>query len=351
MSLRKSLSKRDSEMHPMSEEEREFKAHKKQFEKEQMEADDLQDQNWYRIFMTVIWIISGSVMIYYLTQIVSQYHSSKANPSSTIQLIQRNGLPQPQIVICNWNQNGNVTNPIPVGDCDVCGLTLLSCSTNALDGSQQSCDSSWSQNDTQTAGGLFSCWQFNADPKNLKYSVTTGYTGSMATLWAIPYLERDDPPINRMGLQATFKPVGTVTPYAIYDEVNFAPMGFDTFFALTYTNTIHNEHKHNRTLYNTSSFDTSASMVNLLQATDPDWNDELNSTSGYVGITFGYQTLSLQQVNFDIAYNLNNLFGDFAGMIGTLMGLDLIKLAAGLPMGYLAWKSRSWKPMQEAFNG
>jgi hypothetical protein len=43
-----------------------------------------------------------------------------------------------------------------------------------------------------------------------------------------------DPPINRVGLQVTFAPVGKVTALDIYNEVNFASMGLDTFFAITY---------------------------------------------------------------------------------------------------------------------
>ncbi len=44
----------------------------------------------------------------------------------------------------------------------------------------------------------------------------------------------DDPPQNRMGLQVTFLPIGTITPKAIYNEINFAPASFDTFFSLKY---------------------------------------------------------------------------------------------------------------------
>jgi len=148
----------------------------------------------------------------------------------------------------------------------------------------------------------------------------------------------------------TFAPVGQVNAKDIYNEVNFASMGLDTFFALTYVNTLHNELQSSDPLYNVSNFQTDASTVTLLQALDPDANNP-NATRGYIALSFAYQTLSLQQVSFDIAYNLNNLFGDFSGMLGTLMGLDVIKLAAGLPMGYLAWKSKTWRPLQEAFNG
>lgn len=47
-----------------------------------------------------------------------------------------------------------------------------------------------------------------------------------------------------------------------------------------------------------------ASGVSLLTPNNDDY--------GYVGISFAFQTLSLQTVTFDVAYTLNNLFGDFA---------------------------------------
>lgn len=64
----------------------------------------------------------------------------------------------------------------------------------------------------------------------------------------------DDPTqMGRLGVQATFKPCGTVTADDIYAEVNFASMAFDTFFALTYINTLHNELQ-GTDQYNTSKY-------------------------------------------------------------------------------------------------
>lgn len=319
--------------------------HKQKFEKEQLEADDLQNASWFKIFMTCVWVAATAVMIYYLILIVDQYHSSKANPSSTILFIEKNRLPMPQIVICNWNQDGNLTHPLPTGDCDICNLTLESCAYNLT----TDCASEWIRHDFQTSGGLFTCYQYNSDASNPEYSNTTGYSGSIATVWSVPLADREDPPVNRVGVQVTFAPVGQITAQDIYNEVNFASMGLDTFFALTYINTLHNELSKKDPAYNLSHFETASSTVTLLQSFDTENSN--NATIGYIALSFSYQTLSLQEVSFDIAYNLNNLFGDFAGMLGTLMGLDVIKLAAGLPMGYLAWKYKTWKPFQEAFNG
>jgi len=70
-----------------------------------------------------------------------------------------------------------------------------------------------------------------------------------------------------------------------------------------------------------------------------------------VGISFAFATLSAQFVFFDISYQLNNLFGDFAGMIGTVMGLDAIKFSASLPLMFLAVKYRTVSALADHYNG
>lgn len=77
----------------------------------------------------------------------------------------------------------------------------------------------------------------------------------------------------------------------------------------------------------------------------------INWLVAYFGLSFAYQTLSKQTIQFSIGYTIDNLFGDFAGMIGTLMGLDTIKVAAGLPLFYLAAKMKSMKILEDHFNG
>jgi len=328
----------------------EFSEQKKQNHEDAIaEVDDLFDKAWFRIFMTFIWTAAAAVMIFYIVQIVQQYQQAVASPSSTINVVEMARLPLPEIVICNWNQYGSVSDPVLPGVCDNCNLTLFSCFYNIT----TNCTDQWTQVDIQTEGGLFACYQYNHDPNYLIFSNTTGYSGSIATVFSVPILTKafDDPPQNRLGLQATFATVGTIDGHMIYNEVNFASAGFDTFFALQYINTIQTQLDSDDPEYNTSAYDTTTSQVNLLQTYDPNWNDDINVTLAYIAITIGYQTLSLQQVTFSISYTIINLFGDFSGMIGTLMGLDLIKVCAGLPMFYLAWKIRSVKPLSQAFSG
>ena len=69
--------------------------------------------------------------------------------------------------------------------------------------------------------------------------------------------------------------------------------------------TLHLEVDKSDPLHNISRFEIFSSGVGLI-APKPE------SEYGYVGISFAFQTLSLQIVQFDTAYTLNNLFGDFA---------------------------------------
>ncbi len=82
-----------------------------------------------------------------------------------------------------------------------------------------------------------------------------------------------------------------------------------------------------------------------------------------MGVSFSFETLSIQQITFQSSYTILNFFGDFAydscvivfnqrrGMIGTLMGLDVIKVAMAVPTSYFAYKFRACWPLEEVFNG
>eukprot|EP01113_Clastostelium_recurvatum_P047809 TRINITY_DN858_c0_g1_i1.p1 TRINITY_DN858_c0_g1~~TRINITY_DN858_c0_g1_i1.p1 ORF type:complete len:112 (+),score=14.79 TRINITY_DN858_c0_g1_i1:331-666(+) len=72
---------------------------------------------------------------------------------------------------------------------------------------------------------------------------------------------------------------------------------------------------------------------------------------GYIGVSFAFKTLSVQTVTYDPQYTLANFWGDFAGMIGTLMGLDVVKVASGLiVLGTAIRKKNIWY-LQDHFNG
>jgi len=92
-----------------------------------------------------------------------------------------------------------------------------------------------------------------------------------------------------------------------------------------------------------SRFETVTSTTSLLS--------QPNSTYGYLGISFAYQTLSKEVDTYFTSYTLTSFWGDFAGMLGTVMGLDLIKTSSGLPLFYVAKRLRSINPIEDHFNG
>jgi len=318
---------------------------KRREEENDKELGEISDSRWFFWYMNFVWVACGAVFLWYLSLIVQQHLDSVATPSSTILITDDKSLPLPRVIICNWNQNGIPGDPIPTGPCPECNLTLISCSNL---NTSADCSSLFKYTPIQTFAGLFYCYTFNDDPNNIIYSATTGYSGSYATIWQIQTFNATDPPASRAGLQSSYinNDGIPVDPLVIYDEYRFSQPGQDNFFSLQLVTTIHNELSASDPNFNITRFDTVNSAVSLI--TIPQLAQE---NLAYVGVSFAFQSLSSQQVIFDTAYTTNNLFGDFAGMVGTLMGLDAIKVSAAMPLIFLAMKYRVIKPLADHFNG
>jgi len=52
---------------------------------------------------------------------------------------------------------------------------------------------------------------------------------------------------------------------------------------------------------------------------------------------------------YEIEYTIDKYFGDFAAMIGALLGLSVVKFAIGVPSFYFSWKYKSLLPTEEIF--
>jgi len=76
-----------------------------------------------------------------------------------------------------------------------------------------------------------------------------------------------------------------------------------------------------------------------------------NDSYAFIGVSFAYQTLNQELDIFFTSYTLQNFWGDFAGMIGTLMGLDVIKVASAIPVSVVAFRLKSINPLEDHFNG
>jgi len=312
--------------------------------REDLAADVLQKHILVRLWMGFIWLFVTAIMILFTVQITEQFYSAQSNPSSSIILDSPTELPMPTVVVCNWNQDGAVGAPQPSHNCSECLLTLEYCYNW---NTSSDCTGDWSHTPIQTNAGLFDCFTYNADAENPQITNNTGYSGSISAVFSI--IEFPAAITQRAGCQATYKfldPNDTVTPTEIYNEVNFAPVGFDTFYALRLILTEHLELQPTDPNYNKSRFSSTSSLTSILVP-------PMNATdkTGYVGVSFSYQTLSKEEDTFQTGYSLNNLFGDFAGMIGTLMGLDSIKVASGLPIIWLSIRMRNVNPLEDHFNG
>jgi len=334
---------------------------KRREEETTAEMDEIGDSKWYIWYMNVVWLGAGGIMVWFFVQIIQQHIQSVQQPSSTIVIETLPNLELPIVVVCNWNQNGSPQDPVPSeseAECSVCILTLISCTFWGAEGAPTStasnCSDLWSYQMIQTNGGQFSCYVFNQNAEDPMSSNSTGYGGSYATVWKVDLENSTNPPVNRGGLQASFLPnvqpgqgSNAIPGNTIYNEYRFSQIGQDTFFAMQLIVTTHQEITNtSNPLFNQTRYDTTASAVSLL--VDPAAAAE---QIGYVGVSFAFQNLNAQFVLFNIAYTLNNLFGDFSGMVGTLLGLDAIKVSASFPLMFLAAKHKVVGPLREHFNG
>jgi len=315
--------------------------------KEDIAADLIGKNIFVRIYMSCMWILGTSVMCYYIFQIYQQYQGSIQTASSSINIITQDSLPLPEVVVCNWNQDGSVFNSTPTNDCDYCLIQLISCS-NLTNNDFPDCTDLWVHSPIQTDAGLFDCYTFNGDSNNIIWTSTTGYSGAIATVWKVQLLGDTTPPTNRSGAQVSYFLAGNgtanISAKAIYDEIRFAPVGKDSFFTIQYIQTLHQEdNPPEGTCLNCSSYSTSTSSVNLLYPSNPSY--------GYIGISFAFQELNEEQDIFFTSFTLINFWADFANMIGVLLGLDMIKVASAVPVAVVAVRLKSLYPLEDKFNG
>jgi len=277
-----------------------------------------------KLYYLFWWLLGLALFGWFLANISNQYITSLNYPYTSDYFEDNAPLPLPQATICNWNQNGNFSVPDPTTPCPVCELTLVSCTVQSANGAD--CASKWTRIQYATPAGVFNCFQYNIDPNNIEYTNSTGYLGSINTLWKIQLTEETDPPENFNGLQVTLTPQADVTADTIFNEVQFAGVGVQAFYALQLQNFVRYDLKEDDPLFNTSYYIASNYFVNLAT---PSRIVSTNETYGYVGVSFGYQGLGKQTIAYLPPYSIDKFFGDFAGMIVLLTGLNLLKAASG----------------------
>jgi len=134
----------------------------------------------------------------------------------------------------------------------------------------------------------------------------------------------------------------------VWDETRFAPVGFDSFYSMQLIQTIHTELAFFDPKYNVTTYDTPVTMVNLLAKGSEKAAD--NSTIGFVGVSFAYQTLSQQDVIFAVQYTISSLFGDLSAVVAAAMGIDLIKISVGVCLLYYALRKTDVSVAANFFN-
>jgi hypothetical protein len=153
----------------------------------------------------------------------------------------------------------------------------------------------------------FRCYQFNYNRTTALSSRTTGFTGSVSMLFKVPEVPQDN--LFRKGVQVSFTLPEAPVPYA--DETRYATSGSDTFFTIT---------KVENTLIDQPTEHTWNAVAGSL---DLPFND--SAAQNYVGVSFGYNTLSITKYDQVATAQPSDLAGNLAGMTGTLTGLDAQK--------------------------
>jgi len=286
---------------------------------------------WENIYFGAIWAIVTAVMIWFIVGISQQYQQAKSAPATIITFQSPDNQDLFMVTICNWNQI-----IAPYDPCDFCDLELIGC-LDIAGGSD--CTLQHLQIDSgNVSDGVFNCYQFNTNPapESVIKSAKPGYAGSFSALFLVANPPEDD--TLRVGLQVSLTPVGEQPD--VFGEDKFAPPGLDSYFAAQTVQTVHQELD---PVTSETRYDASFSTTGLTRTN--------NATHSYISISWAFQTLSVQTITYEPQYTLNNFFGDFAGMVGTLMGLDVVKLAAGFIVAFKAIRMRNIYPLQEHFNG
>jgi len=197
--------------------------------------------------------------------------------------------------------------------------------------------SRWRRKNVPTDAGVFVCWEFNWDQENVEYIESTGFAGSLTTIWRYKQPDIADPPTSNYGLQVSFTQQGFLTPNVVFNEVQFIPASSHVFYALLLSNTIRNDLKEDNPIYNTSLYTGYNYQFSIA-------SPAISNGSVYSGLSFGYQDLGKQVITYTPSYSIDNLFGDFAGMLALLTGLNLIKVAASVAIGCFCWSMRDFTP-------
>ncbi|EFC45670.1 predicted protein [Naegleria gruberi] len=286
------------------------------------DGDDLESQNDHADCLQ----IRTGVRISEIITSIGWLIYAQTNPSTSISYIEQVPLNYPAVTICNWNAEYY---------CDYCNLTLKTCTmVNDTDGTIYECPFKLSETVIEQNGQVFQCYVFNNDTSKPLAVKTTGYGGSISMYFTLPPVKSDRD--SRFGLQASFHEIGSIP--LVFAETNFAIPYVDNFFTLTKIETNRLKSTEEYPLHSIH-WDSRISNVQLTFKED-----------SIVVVSFAYSTLNIHQVSEIAGKTMLQLLGDLAGMLGVLLGIDILKALRGLLEIPQVIQQKSFRPIYELFN-
>jgi len=271
---------------------------------------------WHQLIVLCAWLVAAGYMAFYIIKQTNSYKATQGKPTTSLKFEERIPLAFPAVTICNWNTGAL---------CDLCNLGFIGAFSVADDkiatlSSDQAYFKQISQQDMD-----FNCWVFNnVSESNLLNSEKTGYSGSYSFYMKVPKPTDADilAGLKKIGLQVSFHPPGTVPD--LVAETNYAMPGIDNFFMLT-------------KIVNTRLRVT----VDFPNLTEERWEASHSSIKMYglensdkdyylTSISVTYATLNVNHIDEVETSTLAGLLGDIAGMLGTTMGIDVLKAVRGI---------------------
>jgi hypothetical protein len=282
-----------------------------------------------------MWIIAVAAFIAYVITISTTLILSQNNPTTTLVLEppRENIRTFPAVTICNWNTGG--LPPNHGNNCSFCQLQLTACYF-----ADYTCTAEITDRIAPTIisseGAIFYCYQFNTNASDVWKAEATGYDGAVSLVFDIslaPSFETS----TRLGLQVTFHSQSTEP--AVWDETNYIRAWTDGSYGIQEVRTV--------PLYGAEEISyevvpSSIGLAGLDVSTVP-------PGQARVIVSFSYSSLDQKVIQYLYTYNISSYLGDLAGMVGLLIGLDMLKMFRGV-LALTKCRQKGIKPFIRTFN-
>ncbi|KAG2372952.1 hypothetical protein C9374_012982 [Naegleria lovaniensis] len=276
------------------------------------------------IVTSIGWVLAIVFCIWYVVNASGEFQTSQNNPTTALSIVEKVPLELPAVTICNWNG---------YYECDFCDLTLKT-ATRVVDGNVVEFEIPYEYKEIEQ-NGLYRCYVFNNFSDQVMTSNATGYGGVISLFFDVPSVpqERDA----RFGLQVSFHEIGTIPN--VFAETNFAVANVDNYFVLTKIVTT----RLKPSIENPNLTDTRwESILSLVELTQRDDNT--------VVISFTYNTLTEHNNAEMYTSSIEGLLGEIAGILGVMMGIDILKMLRGCLQVPYSFKHKSIRGIWDTFN-